>query len=52
MSVFLRVIWIAAAITALSACDDSKQEPSSQPNQEIDERFLDEGEPDTPSEGF
>ncbi len=51
MNMFIRAVWAVAVVLSLVACGGNP-EPSSQPNQEVDEKFLDEGEPDTPSEGF
>lgn len=51
MNIFIRAVWAVAVVLSLAACGDNP-EPSSQLNQVVDEKFLDEGEPDTPSEGF
>lgn len=51
MNMFIRTVWAIVIVMPLVACGGNP-EPSSQPSQEVDEKFLDDGEPDTPSEGF
>lgn len=51
MSRFLKFIWIAAMLAVLAACGD-KPESLPDSNQDADEKFLDQGEPNTPAEGF